>query len=90
MQAPKSFLRLCPLVNFTIILHTAFASIFKKLQSQTVSREKLQETLSYKKGVGKILLKLTAGRHNHCPALKQNQLIKYALNRLSMNFAFAF
>jgi len=31
----------------------------KKLQSQTVSREKLQKTLSYQKAAHKVLVKLT-------------------------------
>jgi len=35
----------------------------KKLQSQTVIREKLLKTLSYKKAVRKMLVKLTHGLH---------------------------
>jgi len=36
-------------------------SFAKKLQSQIVTREKLQKTLLYKKGVHKMLMKLTPG-----------------------------
>jgi len=48
-------------VNFINILRAAFApnSFGKKLQSQTVTREKLPKTLSYRKGTHKMLMKLT-------------------------------
>jgi len=36
-------------------------SCAKKLQSKTVTREKLHKTLSYKKGESKMLMKLTPG-----------------------------
>jgi len=50
-----------PEVNFINILLSAFAPIFfhKKLQSQTLTREKLCKAHSYKKGEHKILIKLT-------------------------------
>jgi len=35
-------------------------SYIKQLQSQTVSREKLQKTLSYEKAAHKMLVKLTS------------------------------
>ncbi len=56
-------LTLHTVVNFTNILHTAFAPIYfcQKLQSQTDSKEKLWRTLSHKKAVHKILVKLTPG-----------------------------
>jgi len=54
---------LIPVDNFTNILLAAFAPIFfcqKKIQSQSVSREKLCKTLSYKKEAAcKLLGKLT-------------------------------
>jgi len=53
-----------PVVNFiNIILPAAFAQIFfaKKLQSQTVIREKLCKALLYKKEAYKILMKLQQG-----------------------------
>jgi len=48
-------------VNFINILCATFAPIFfcKKLQSQTVIREKLQKTYLYKKCASSILMKLT-------------------------------
>jgi hypothetical protein len=48
--------------NFAKILRAAFVTIFlrlKKLQSQTVSREKLSRTLLYEKGASKMCMKLT-------------------------------
>jgi len=39
------------------------SSYAKKLQSQTVIREKLCKSLSYKKGARKMLMKLTPERH---------------------------
>jgi len=49
--------------NFSNILQAALASIFllQKIQSQSVIREKLPKTLSYEKGVLKMLVKLTPG-----------------------------
>jgi len=49
-------------VNFINILRAAFAqySCVKKLQSQTVTGEKLRKTLWYKKGVHEMLMKLTS------------------------------
>jgi hypothetical protein len=53
--------KLTPKVNFTNILQAAFVLIFfcQKLQNQTVSREKLHKTLSYKKAARKLLVNLT-------------------------------
>jgi hypothetical protein len=50
-----------PVVNFINIKQAAFAPIFlpKKFQSQTVTREKLPKTLSYKERASKMLMKLT-------------------------------
>jgi len=50
-------------LTFINILRAAFAPIFfsQKLQSQTVSGEKLNRTLSYKKGLSTMLIKLTPG-----------------------------
>jgi len=66
-QIPEQFLfcveRLStrPLVNFINILRAAFAPIFlhQKLQSQTVTREKLCKTLLSKKVSSKMLMKWT-------------------------------
>ncbi len=51
-------------VNFINILGAAFVTIFlhKKLQSRTVTREKMRKALLYKKGTCKMLMKLTQGR----------------------------
>jgi len=48
-------------INFINILQAAFASIFlrQKLQSQSVTREKLLNLLLYKKRTCKMLVKLT-------------------------------
>jgi hypothetical protein len=55
--------KLTPAVNFINILQAAFAPIFfcQKLQSQTVTREKLHNTLLYKKSRKKMLVKLKSG-----------------------------
>jgi len=54
-------MKLTPGVNFTNIFQAVFAPIFfkfaKKLQTQTVSCEKLPQTLLYEKAVCKRLLK---------------------------------
>jgi hypothetical protein len=49
------------IVNFTDILRSAFLPIFfyQKIQTQTVSIEKLCKTLSYKKAAHKMVVKLT-------------------------------
>jgi hypothetical protein len=55
-------MKLTPVVNFINILRAAFALIDflpKKLQSQTVRREKLQKTLLFEKIACKMLVKLT-------------------------------
>jgi len=54
-------MKLTPVVSFINILQAAFALIFcaKKLQSQTVTREKLFKKLSYEKAAPKMLMKLT-------------------------------
>jgi hypothetical protein len=54
---------LISVVNFTKILQAAFAQIsfHQNLQSQTVIREKLLKTLSYKKASYKMLVKLIPG-----------------------------
>jgi len=51
------------MVNFTNILQAAFAliSFYKKLQSQTVSSEKLHNSLLWEKFAHKMLVKLTPG-----------------------------
>jgi len=48
-------------VNFINILQAAFALLFfcQKIQSQTVSKEKLLKTLLYEKVALKMLMKLT-------------------------------
>ncbi len=50
-----------PVVNFIHILRAVFEpiSFAKKLQSQTVLREKPSKTLQYEKGSSKMLMKLT-------------------------------
>jgi len=52
-------------VNFPNILRTAFAPIFlpQKITNPncTVTRKKLRKTLLYKKGLHKMLMKLTPG-----------------------------
>jgi hypothetical protein len=50
--ALKMLLKLAPAISFINILQAAFGPIFlrQKIQSQTVSREKLCKTLSYKNG----------------------------------------
>jgi len=58
-------LELPPVVNFIKILRAAFEPIFlcqKKLQSQTVTKEKLLE----EKGTRKMLMKLTPGDKSYC------------------------
>jgi hypothetical protein len=59
--ANKTLIKLTPVVNFTNIYVQIFCqySFIKKLQSQTVIREKLQEALLYEKGICKMLMKLT-------------------------------
>jgi hypothetical protein len=58
--------KLTTVVNFINILGAAFAPILltKKLQSQTVTREKQGKTLLYKKGARKMFVKLTTGDVN--------------------------
>jgi len=56
--AHKMLVTLKPVVNFINILQTAFLPIFfcpKKLQSHTVSKEKLRKALLYKKAACKML-----------------------------------
>jgi hypothetical protein len=60
---------LTPVVNWTNILQAAFALKFldKKLQSQTVSKEKFQKTLLHEKGTRKTMVKLTPGSRGRFP-----------------------
>ncbi len=64
----------CSLARFSYLFCSQFLSTFymqllrqssyaKKLQSQTVIREKLHKLCLYKKGERKMLMKITPGRH---------------------------
>jgi len=57
----RSWNRCRTIVNFINILRAAFALIFfcQKIQSQTVTREKLRKALLYEKGARNMLMKLT-------------------------------
>jgi len=54
-------MKLSPAINFTNIVRAAFAPIFfqKKLRSQTLTGEILQNTFFTKKAAHKMLVKLT-------------------------------
>jgi len=69
-------------VNFIYILRAAFWQLpfTKKLQAQTVSRDKLRKTLSYKEAACKMLMKLSLGGrfHQHIySSLHANRFLKH-------------
>jgi len=84
-------MKLTPVVNFINILQAGFTLMFlrrKNYKAKTVTREKLCKTLTYKKGVCKMLMKsallMTILRHFLCQRVLK-AVKKLSFTSLSLN-----